>query len=157
MTFALTEVKHVTLRPSPLIDLVPGVLPMEPVLTIGSTIKCSQALPPGISTLLGVPTPVTAGNMPVATVMMYVPLVNIMTFGMCNSSTNPTVVLATAAAMGVHTPMPCLPVIAAPWSPGAQSTKITGQAAALKSSKCNCAWGGSISVTQTAGAPHKTA
>jgi len=129
---------------------------MQAVLTIGSMLKCSQALPPGASALLGTPTPLLVAGMPVATTMMVTPLVNIMTFGMCNSSTNPMVIAATAAAMGVHTPMPCLPVIPAPWSPASNTTTIAGMPAALKGSTCKCSWGGSISVTQTAGNPHQT-
>ena len=43
---------------------------------------------------------------------------NIMPFGMCNSKTNPTVIAATAAAQGVPTPMPCIPVTPAPWATG---------------------------------------
>jgi hypothetical protein len=105
---------------------------------------------------MGVPTPAFAGGAPVATVMMYVPLMNIMTFGLCNAKANPLVIAATAVAMGTPTPAPCLPAVVAPWSPGSKSTKVAGMAAALKSSKCTCAYGGSITVSQTAGTPHKT-
>ncbi len=38
------------------------------------------------------------------------PFVSIMPFAMCTSPANPTVAAATAAAMGVLTPMPCIPV-----------------------------------------------
>ena len=53
---------------------------------------------------------------------------------------------ATAAAMGVLTPMPCVPVIAAPWAPGGQE-RIANMPALLDNCKCICNWGGNISVT----------
>lgn len=40
---------------------------------------------------------------------------NISGFGMCTSLTNPQVAAATAAALGVLTPQPCMFVSAAPW------------------------------------------
>ncbi|MDR2437860.1 MAG: DUF4280 domain-containing protein, partial [Planctomycetaceae bacterium] len=42
------------------------------------------------------------------------PIVNLATFGMCSSPANPAVAAATAAALGVLTPMPCIPVTVAP-------------------------------------------
>lgn len=110
-------------------------------------IKCSQALPPGKAVLVVLPSVlVDAGNMPVATIMDFKPIVNIPTFGMCNSTTNPTVIAATSAASGVHTPMPCLPVITEPWSPGSSKTTVSKFAALTKDSKCMCKWAGSISI-----------
>lgn len=73
-------------------------------------------------------------------------MVNIKPFGMCQSMANPTVAAATAAAMGALTPMPCMPVIAAPWAPGAPILKIANMPALLNNHKCMCNWGGVISV-----------
>jgi hypothetical protein len=72
---------------------------------------------------------------------------NIPTFGMCQSLSNPTVSAATSAAMGVLTPMPCLPVISAPWSPGSSQVKVGGISALTDNSKCMCSYGGNISIT----------
>lgn len=84
--------------------------------------------------------------MAVATIMDYVPFVNIMPFGMCSSILNPTVAAATAAALGVLTPMPCTPVIPAPWAPGSP-TLIVGSAPALnQTSKVMCAYAGVIQI-----------
>lgn len=68
------------------------------------------------------------------------------TFGMCNSTTNPAVVAATAAASGVFTSAPCVPVTVAPWLPGSLTVLIKGSPALNNSSKLMCSWGGVISV-----------
>jgi hypothetical protein len=73
-------------------------------------------------------------------------MVNIPTFGMCRSPANPTVAAATAAALGVLTPMPCVPVTT-PWTPGVATVLLRGMPALDASSKCMCAYGGQISVT----------
>jgi hypothetical protein len=66
---------------------------------------------------------------------------------MCMSLANPVVATATAAALGVLTPMPCTPVTPAPWVPGSP-TVMAGPAPALNnSSQCLCAYGGVITVT----------
>ncbi len=96
--------------------------------------------------LPGVPQPVV----PAATIMQNIPLVNIMTFGMCSSMSNPTVSSATAAAQGVLTPMPCVPATAAPWTPGLPMHTACGLPLATNMSKCACSFGGMISVTAPA-------
>lgn len=114
----------------------------------GATIKCTFAVPPGISTLIVVPKgpPVMMGGLPAATVMDFAPIANIPTFGMCMTPTNPVVASATAAALGVLTPMPCVPVIPAPWAPGNPTALVGGLPALSKVSVCMCTWGGVISV-----------
>ena len=87
------------------------------------------------------------GSMPFATIMD-IPKPP-MTFGMCSSPANPTVASATAAAMGVLTPMPCIPACAAPWAPGSPTVIVGGKPALNNSSKCMCNWGGVVSVTMT--------
>ena len=72
---------------------------------------------------------------------------NIPPFGMCTSLANPTVAAATSAALGVLTPMPCLPAVVAPWVPGAPRTLIGGKPALTSGSTCTCAYGGVISLT----------
>ena len=84
---------------------------------------------------------------PAATIMDNKPNVNIMPFGMCSSMANPQVQSATAAALGVLTPMPCMPVIAAPWAPGSPTVMIGNKPALTASSTVMCAWAGSISIT----------
>jgi Domain of unknown function (DUF4280) len=84
---------------------------------------------------------------PAATIADMVPLVNIPPFGMCTSLSNPTVAAATAAALGVLTPMPCVPVPVGPWKPPSATTLIGGTPAVAQGAICNCAWGGIITVT----------
>ncbi len=86
-------------------------------------------------------------NVPRANIMDYAPMVNIMPFGMCNTPSNPTVASATAAAMGVLTPMPCIPAITAPWMPGKPTCLIQGQPALTRNSQCMCMWGGLVRFT----------
>jgi hypothetical protein len=74
--------------------------------------------------------------------------VNLAPFGMCQSPINPQVAAATAAALGVLTPQPCVPAAAGPWTPGSKSVAITGGGPAMLSDACQCAcqWGGRIQV-----------
>ncbi|WP_429310740.1 DUF4280 domain-containing protein [Paenibacillus mucilaginosus] len=88
---------------------------------------------------------VTAGT-PAANIMDHVPMVNILPFGMCSSPANPSVAAATAAALGVLTPMPCMPATAAPWAPGSPQVLLGGMPALNTGSKLLCSWGGVIGV-----------
>jgi hypothetical protein len=90
---------------------------------------------------------VMAEGPPAANIMDHIPMVNIMPFGVCSSIANPMVAAATAAAMGVLTPMPCIPATAAPWVPGAPTVLIGNMPALDSVSKCMCSFGGVISVS----------
>lgn len=111
----------------------------------GAMLMCSFGAAP--STMNVLPQNKTLTSMPLANIMDNKPLVNIMPFGMCTCMGNPTVASATAAAMGVLTPMPCLPVTNAPWAPGSPTVLIGGQPALNNSSKLMCNWGGIIQVS----------
>jgi len=89
---------------------------------------------------------VIASNQPAANIMDHVPMENIMPFGMCSSMANPEVAAATAAALGVLTPMPCIPVTSSPWMPGAVTVLLDGNPALDNSSKTLCNWGGVITI-----------
>lgn len=108
---------------------------------------CSFGAAPG--TLMVVPTgpPVMMENKPAANIMDNKPFVNILPFGMCMSMANPAVAGATAAALGVLTPMPCTPMTAAPWSPGSPTVMIGGKPALNNASMCNCSFGGVITIS----------
>lgn len=125
---------------------------MAKLVVNGASLKCSQGLAP--STLVVLPTEkIDAGEQPAGTVQDYKPMVNVPPFGMCNSTSNPQVISATAAAQGVHTPMPCVPMISAAWSPGSTIVEINGKKALTADSKCNCQWNGSIEITKPGGDP----
>lgn len=92
-----------------------------------------------------IPTNVMIEGKPAATIMDNKPP-NLPTFGMCLTLSNPTVAAATAAALGVLTPMPCVPVIAAPWVPPAAQTLIGGKPALAAGAISMCSWGGVIQI-----------
>ncbi|MCY1033880.1 DUF4280 domain-containing protein [Corallococcus sp. BB11-1] len=113
---------------------------------MGAMMQCSFGVAPG--PLVVLPTNrVLVGGPPAATIMDHAPLVNIPPFVMCTSPSNPTVAAATAAAMGVLVPMPCIPVTSAPWVVGAPTVFIGNMPALNNSSKLMCNWGGVIQIT----------
>lgn len=119
----------------------------SPCVCAGALLQCSFGLAP--CSLVVLPTNrFLVDGKPAATLMDNIPLVNIPTFGMCTSPANPTVAAATAAALGVLTPMPCIPVTPAPWIPGGAPTVILGNAPALNANATlMCVWGGVIVIT----------
>ena len=112
----------------------------------GAQLQCSFGTTP--SSLSVLPTKrVNAEGKPAANIMDHQAMVNVSSFGMCSSLANPAVAAATAAASGVLTPQSCVPVVPAPWVPGAATVFIGGTPALNNSSTCMCAWAGVISVT----------
>lgn len=112
---------------------------------MGAMMQCSFGAAP--SSLVVLPTNQTlTGGPPAATIMDNAPIVNIPPFAVCSSLANPTVAAATAAALGVLTPMPCVPVTPAPWAPGSPTVLIGNMPALNNSSKLMCNWGGVIQI-----------
>jgi len=118
---------------------------MGKFVTMGAMLKCTFGMAP-TTLVVTVPLRPRCGNMLMATTMDMAPGMNIPTFGMCQSMSNPTVASATAAAMGVLTPMPCVPVITGPWMPGSMMVKVMNMPALTDNSKCICAFGGTIAI-----------
>ena len=112
----------------------------------GAVLQCSFGLAPAALQVLPVKR-VMAGGPPAANIMDNVPLVNILPFGLCSSLANPTVASATAAALGVLTPMPCVPATTAPWAPGVPTVLIGEMPALDASCMLMCMWAGVITVT----------
>jgi len=111
----------------------------------GAVLKCMFGMAPSTLTVIR---PVTQiGKQPMANIMDFAPMTNIAPFGMCQSLANPTVAAATAAALGVLTPMPCIPATTAPWIPGLPTVMVGKMPALTKDCKCMCMWAGMIEIT----------
>ncbi|MBL0419626.1 DUF4280 domain-containing protein [Ramlibacter sp. AW1] len=115
-------------------------MPMQ-TCTAG-TLRCSFGAAP--STFVATPRPVMTANVPAGNILDHQPLVNIQPFGVCMSLANPSVAAATSAALGVLTPMPCVPNTPAPWIAGAPNVLICNAPALDNVSTLMCAWGGVI-------------
>ncbi len=113
---------------------------------MGATLMCTFGTAP--SSLVVLPTNNSMTSyVPAANIMDNVPMVNILPFALCTSLANPAVASATSAAMGVLTPMPCVPVIPAPWVPGSPTVILGNMPALNDTCKLMCAYGGVIQVT----------
>jgi len=112
----------------------------------GAKLKCTHGT--NESSFVVAPNVADAKDKPMSTVMDHAPMKNIQPFGMCNTQANPQVAAATAAAMGVLTPQPCIPVVPAPWSPGSTVAQMNGNKLLTDDSKCQCQWTGQISITE---------
>lgn len=113
----------------------------------GALLQCTMGMAPSSLTVLPI-NRVSTAEQPDANIMDHVPLVNIMPFGMCMSPANPAVAAATAAAFGVLTPMPCIPVTTSPWVPGAPTVMLGGNPTLDSTSTLMCTWAGVIQVVE---------
>ncbi len=112
----------------------------------GATLMCSMGIGP--SNLVVLPlNMVNTDNKPAANIMDHKPIVNIVPFKLCNAKLNPTVIAATAAALGTPTPAACVPTTPAPWASGSPTVMLKFFPALNKSSKLACVFGGSISIS----------
>ena len=114
--------------------------------------QCTFGAAPSI--LVATPKPIMTSYLVAANIMDNKPIANVVPFGMCSCPGNPAVASATAAAMGVLTPMPCVPNIAAPWAPGSPTVMLANQPALNNTSKLACVWGGVISFVQPGETTH---
>jgi hypothetical protein len=119
-----------------------------PVQVISEAVlSCTFGVAPSTLTVLPT-TGVACSKLPAATIMDFAPMVNIAPFGMCISLANPEVAAATAAALGVLTPMPCIPATTTPWVPGCEIVTLGGAPALDNISTCMCMWAGVISIME---------
>lgn len=110
-----------------------------------ASLQCVFGMAPGTLMVLPINRVLTE-NQPAANIMDHIPMVNIMPFGMCNCPSNPAFIAATAAKLGVPTPVPCVPVTPAPWIPGSPTVLIANMPALNNTSTCMCIWGGVITI-----------
>jgi hypothetical protein len=113
-----------------------------PVVVAESLVKCSFGVAPAPLQVLP-DALVLSDELPVATITCC-EIINIETFAMCMSLSNPEVAAATSAALGVLTPMPCVPLLT-PWTPESP-VLIGGQPALVATATCMCAYGGVIDI-----------
>jgi hypothetical protein len=113
---------------------------------MGAMMMCTFGVAPSSLVVLPINKVITS-DMPAANIMDHIPMTNIMPFGMCMSPANPVVAAATAAALGVLTPMPCIPATTAPWVPGAPTVLLANMPALDNVSQLMCMWGGVITFT----------
>jgi len=112
----------------------------------GAMLQCSFGMAPSSLAVLPV-NRVQSGYQPAANILDHQPMVNIKPFAMCITPSNPQVAAATAAASGVLTPQPCIPMTLTPWVPGAPTLLIGNMPAVDNTCTCNCLWGGVVMVT----------
>ncbi len=118
---------------------------MGNIVVTGAMVKCSFGTVPAA---LAVTTQakLMIGGKPAATIQDMSPIVNIPSCGMCSSMANPTVASATAAALGVLTPMPCVPSTVGTWMPTQVKVTAGGKPCLINDSTVMCAYGGCITI-----------
>lgn len=115
---------------------------MKPVIVQGTLLKCGFGNAP--TQIMVMPDKKVNAMLPVAVKTDHIPFLNIFSFGMCSNPANPLVAAATAAALGVLTPMPCIPCTTQDWTGACSKVKVRGKEALNMDSKLSCLYGGSI-------------
>jgi hypothetical protein len=126
-------------------------MPMQ--VCTGAMLKCSFGAAPSVFT--ATPRPVMTSNMAAGVITDNIPMMNVKPFGPCMSLANPTTAAATAAAFGVLTPTPCMPVLPAPWVPGVPNVLIQNIPALDNNCKLMCAWAGVITIVMPGQMTHQ--
>lgn len=112
----------------------------------GAKLACSMGTSPSVLVVLPERQILLDGK-PQANIMDYKPMTNIKPFGLCMSLANPVVAAATAAHLGVLTPMPCVPNTTSPWVKGEERLLLKNFPALCQDDTLSCAWAGTISIT----------
>ena len=118
---------------------------MGVLVVSGALVKCSFGTTPANLTVTS-QTTVLAEGKPAATIKDAAAMVNISPCGMCSSLANPQVAAATAAALGVLTPQPCMPSTAGSWIPTQTKCLAGGSPCLANDSTLICMYGGMITV-----------
>ena len=109
---------------------------MPPSVAMSAQLMCMYGAAPSALMVIPKGAPVNMENKFAATIMDFVPMVNILPFGICNSPMNP----AAVAAKAVGATAPCIPVTTSPWTPGASKTMVNNMPALTATSKLTCMW-----------------
>jgi hypothetical protein len=115
------------------------------IVAAGAVVMCPFGTTPATLSVTSQSTVLAEGK-PVATIQDFAPNVNISGCGMCSSLANPQVAAATAAALGVLTPQPCIPAIAGPWIATQATCMANGKPCLASDSTAICSYGGSLSI-----------
>ena len=99
---------------------------MGTIVVSGAVLQCPFGTSPSSLNVTSQAMYMISGQ-PAATIQDAQGMVNIQPFGMCSSLANPQVAAATAAALGVLTPQPCMPTTAGTWIPSGPTTLIDGK------------------------------
>ncbi len=119
---------------------------MAEIVVTGGTAICSFGTAPGTINVISQAACLVEGK-PAATIQD-AQQASITPFGMCTSLANPQVAAATAAALGVLTPQPCMLVPAGTWVPTKPGVTIGGQPCLTRDCTLVCSnGGGNISIT----------
>lgn len=115
------------------------------IAVTGATLMCTCGMAPGTLNATTAPTVLTGGK-PTATIKDCAPGANIAPMGLCTSLANPAVASATAAALGILTPQPCMPVPVGTWTPVAPQISVCSTPCLMQGSTLQCAYAGTISI-----------
>lgn len=111
----------------------------------GAQLTCSMGTSPSVLVVLPERRILLDGQ-PQANIMDYKSMTNIKPFGLCCSLANPVVAAATAAHLGVLTPMPCVPNTISPWQNGEKKLLLKQFPALCQDCKLQCLYQGTISI-----------
>ncbi len=119
---------------------------MSLLTAVGANLLCSFGTAPAPLKVTSQSTVLCEGK-PAGTIQDAAPMTNLGPFGMCTSMANPQVAAATAAALGVLTPQPCIPAPAGTWIPTKPKVLIGGKPCLTQDCKIMCSYAGNISIT----------
>ena len=111
----------------------------------GAQLKCSMGTSSSVLVVLP-ERKILLDGQPQANIMDHESMTNIQPFGLCCSLANPVVAAATAAHLGVLTPMPCKPNTNSPWVKGERKLLLKDFPALCQDDILSCAWKGTISI-----------
>ena len=111
----------------------------------GAQLKCTMGTSSSVLVVLP-ERKILLDGQPQANIMDYQPNTNIQSFDLCFSLANPVVAAATAAHLGVLTPMPCVPNTTSPWVKGEPKLLLKNFPALCQDDTLSCMWAGTISI-----------
>lgn len=118
---------------------------MGVIVVTGAFVQCPFGTVPATLKVTSQNTVLIDGK-PAATIQDTAAIANISSCGMCLSMANPQVAAATAAALGVLTPQPCVPAVAGGWIPTQMKCLAQGIPCLTQDATAMCSYGGSITI-----------